>query len=178
MKYTYGHSTPEILRQKAEDILNTSASPSIPPRNVSQLSEADMRKLIQELDVHQVELELQNEELRLSKKQEESERYARGTLDALSEGIAILDDTGIILSVNRVWRELANDEAPVPANVCEGANYLEVCDAAYGPDILYSKAIAAGIRAIIQGEQSFFRPNIHATSFWIPMSKNDGSMCG
>ena len=51
-----------ILRQKAEDLLKNRSS-----KTHSQFSEADMLKYIHELEVHQVELEIQNEELLLAK---------------------------------------------------------------------------------------------------------------
>jgi PAS domain-containing protein len=64
----------------------------------------------------------------------ESERFARSTLDALSAHIAILDETGLIIAVNRAWRDFAQANHPPLSNVCEGANYLAVCDAGRGPD--------------------------------------------
>ena len=52
----------EKLRQKAEELLKTTT----PPGNIStpNLSESDMFKLVHELQVHQVELEMQHDELR------------------------------------------------------------------------------------------------------------------
>ncbi len=67
----------------------------------------------------------------------ESEHFAHATLDALSAHIAIIDADGTIVAVNRAWREFAETNAPtasLPAasarNVCEGANYVNVCRAA------------------------------------------------
>lgn len=65
----------EILRQKAEELLNTLPTPrdeqdkllSVPSKTSSPLSEINMMKLIHELEVYQVELELQNEELQRAK---------------------------------------------------------------------------------------------------------------
>ena len=47
------------LRKRAEKLLNEK-----PSKTILKLSEAEMLKLIYELEVHQVELELQNEELK------------------------------------------------------------------------------------------------------------------
>ena len=54
----------EILRQKAEALLKKR-----PAKTVSPPSEAEMQRLIHELEVHQIELEIQNEELIVAKTQ-------------------------------------------------------------------------------------------------------------
>ena len=84
-----------------------------------------------------------------------SERFARSTLDALGTHIAIIDGNGLILAINRAWREFA------VANVAKkevgvGANYLEVCDSSSGHYGEEAATVAAGIRAIIRGEQADF----------------------
>lgn len=62
MNNTDNHSEEEILRQKALDVLGMN-----PLKYESQLSETNLMTLILELEVHQVELEMQNEELQLAK---------------------------------------------------------------------------------------------------------------
>ena len=57
-------------------------------------------------------------------------RLAQATLDALSAHIAVLDDTGLIIAVNRAWRDFEKDNPQRSSNVNEGTNYLAVCDAA------------------------------------------------
>ncbi|MDA3797765.1 MAG: histidine kinase, partial [Kiritimatiellae bacterium] len=52
----------EILRQKAEAQFKKR-----PPKENLDLSEADTLRLIHELEVHQIELELQNDELQRAK---------------------------------------------------------------------------------------------------------------
>ena len=91
-----------ILRQKAEELLNTSASPSV--RKTGQhfdLSKAGMQKLIHELEVHQIELELQNEELMLAKSiaQDISEKYTE-LYDFAPLGYFTLSKEGEILNLN------------------------------------------------------------------------------
>ncbi|MBC7817878.1 MAG: PAS domain S-box protein, partial [Planctomycetaceae bacterium] len=85
----------------------------------------------------------------------ESERFARSTLDALSAHIAILDESGIILATNRVWREFALTNS-ANTDVGVGANYLDVCDQATGPCGEEAVAVAVGIRSVIRGEQEDF----------------------
>ncbi|MEI7501053.1 MAG: PAS domain S-box protein [Bacteroidota bacterium] len=59
-------SEADILRQKAETLLKNKSL-----KTSSQLSETETRKLIYELEVHQIELELRNEELGLAKERAE-----------------------------------------------------------------------------------------------------------
>ncbi|MEI7501050.1 MAG: hypothetical protein WCK84_11465 [Bacteroidota bacterium] len=55
---THTRSDAEILHRKAEELLKKKKL-----RATSMLSEADTLVLVHELEVHQMELELQNEEL-------------------------------------------------------------------------------------------------------------------
>ena len=86
----------------------------------------------------------------------ESERFASATLDALSAHIAILDDDGTILNVNRAWRDFARANSAGTANLSEGANYLNVCAAAHGPHSKEAAAFAVGFRSVLRGEQDEF----------------------
>jgi len=60
----------------------------------------------------------------------ESRRFAQLTLDALSTHIAVLDQDGCILAVNRAWRDFATANGVEADAVGEGINYLDVCDRA------------------------------------------------
>jgi PAS domain S-box-containing protein len=82
----------------------------------------------------------------------ESEWFARATVDALSAHIAIIDENGAIVAVNKAWRDFASNNQPIRSNVFEGANYLEVCERATGPDSENARAFARGIRMILRGE--------------------------
>jgi PAS domain S-box-containing protein len=86
----------------------------------------------------------------------ESERFAQATLDALSEHIAVLDDAGTIIAVNRAWRAFAESNLPLVSDINPGTNYLAVCDGARGPYAEDAAAVAAGIRAVISGARSAF----------------------
>jgi diguanylate cyclase (GGDEF)-like protein len=86
----------------------------------------------------------------------ESERFARATVDALSAHIAILDSAGTIVAVNHAWRDFAEANPPVVGNVCEGANYLEVCAAAQGEGEEAARDFAAGMREVLTGAREKF----------------------
>ena len=84
------------------------------------------------------------------------EWLAQATLDALSAHIAVLDDAGTIIAVNRAWHAFAESNPPLWSNVSEGANYLAVCDAARGANAAEAAPVAAAIREVIRGERGAF----------------------
>ncbi|MCZ7542866.1 MAG: PAS domain S-box protein [Anaerolineae bacterium] len=85
-----------------------------------------------------------------------SERFARSTLDGLSAHIAIVDETGAILAVNKAWRDFADANPPVAMNVCEGADYFQVCDGARGPSSEGAAEFVEGMRAVLAGRVELF----------------------
>ena len=86
----------------------------------------------------------------------QSERFSRAILDALTANIAILDESGVILRVNRAWHEFADGNSDNIASLCEGANYLLACDQTSGAGQETAVPFAAGIRAVIAGTQDEF----------------------
>ena len=86
----------EILRRKAEALLKLKSS-----KTVSQLSEVESLKLIHELEVHQIELELQNEELRQAWAEAKvaNEKYI-GLYDLAPSGYFTLSGKGEIIELN------------------------------------------------------------------------------
>ncbi len=82
-----------------------------------------------------------------------SEHALQSALDGLASSIAVLDERGTILLVNKRWREFAEQNGLAAASVCEGANYLQVCDAATGEHSEEAAAFAAGIRTVVSGEK-------------------------
>src|SRR5690242_16388101 len=77
--------------------------------------------------------------------------FGAGTVDALTSGIAILDQYGTIIAVNRVWREFARLNGLRLPRAGVGANYLTVCDSTVGADAATAQAAAARIRAVLDG---------------------------
>ncbi len=85
-----------ILRRKAEELFKKK-----PPKAVSQLTEAKTLKLIHELEVHQIELEMQNDELILAKEQAEavSDKYIE-LYDFAPSGYFTLSKESEIIEIN------------------------------------------------------------------------------
>lgn len=86
----------------------------------------------------------------------ESERFARGTLDALSAHIAIVNEAGDILAVNSAWRAFAAKASCAPGAVSEGANYFRACQGATGSEGETAGRIAQAIRQVLAGQVPFF----------------------
>ncbi len=88
---------------------------------------------------------------------QESERFAKSTIDALSKHLCVLDETGTIITVNKAWRDFsAANGGPADQRLAEGANYLDACDNATGDSRIQGREFAAGIRAVLQGELPIF----------------------
>jgi two-component system cell cycle sensor histidine kinase/response regulator CckA len=82
----------------------------------------------------------------------ESELLLRSTLDGLSFNIALLDEKGTILLVNKAWRKFAEQNGILSVSaVSEGSNYLQICDGASGESSEEAGPFAEGIRAVISG---------------------------
>jgi PAS domain S-box-containing protein len=87
---------------------------------------------------------------------QESNRYARTVLDGLGAAIAVLDQAGVVLSVNPAWRAFTLTHSGI-ADVARGSNYLAGCDNARSNEHVDGMAIAAGIRQVLAGERALFR---------------------
>jgi PAS domain S-box-containing protein len=88
---------------------------------------------------------------------EESTAIARGTLDALSAQICVLDSAGTVILANQAWRAFGVDKDCIGIGVSEGANYLAVCDNTGDGKRAKGMAIASGIRQVIARERELFR---------------------
>ena len=99
-------ATAAILRQKAEDLLIEK-----PLKSGSPLSEADTLKLIHELQVHQIELELQNEELLLanSAARDAAEKYTE-LYDSAPSGYFTISQKDEILELNICGSQMLGKE--------------------------------------------------------------------
>ena len=87
------------LRRQAEEIARGKAAQS--PENLELLSFEETRQTLHELRVHQIELEIQNEELRLMHKELESARTRYFDLyDMAPAGYVTISEKGLILEAN------------------------------------------------------------------------------
>ncbi|MDP2338173.1 MAG: PAS domain-containing protein [Bacteroidota bacterium] len=97
MKRTVDKSEVSILRQTAEALLKKKAA-----RERTQFSESEVLKLVHELEVHQIELEMQNDELIRSREREAelaTEKYVE-LYDFAPSGYFTLTKEGRIVDLN------------------------------------------------------------------------------
>jgi diguanylate cyclase (GGDEF)-like protein len=78
--------------------------------------------------------------------------FAGAVLDALPDATAILDSSGTIIAVNRVWLMFALDNGGNPETTGVGVNYLEVCARAAESGCTDAAEVLAGLRAVLAGE--------------------------
>ena len=95
-----------MLRRKAEDLLNE--------KQIAidkKIAEADTKKLVHELQVHQIELEMQNEELRQAYETAEQalKKYTM-LYDCSPMGYFTLDKEGKIRDLNLSGAEMLNEK--------------------------------------------------------------------
>jgi PAS domain S-box-containing protein len=70
--------------------------------------------------------------------------------------IAIIDETGAIVTVNKAWRDFARANGLAAQNYAEGANYLRACDSAAGAHSEEAAPFAEGIRSVLSGQRNSF----------------------
>ena len=102
MKHTGNKSEASILRQKAEGLLQNR-----PTKTASQLSESEILKLYHDLEVHDIELTLLNDELLLAKEQaDETSRKYTELYDFAPSGYFTISREGKILELNLTGAQL------------------------------------------------------------------------
>ena len=77
-------------------------------------------------------------------------------IDSLPFNLCVLGERGVIVAVNRAWREFAKANGGRPGAAGPGTNYLAVCAAAEGEDKEFAGAASQGIRDVISGKIEVF----------------------
>ena len=90
------------------------------------------------------------------KPSEFSDPFAKTVLNSISAHIAIIDTTGTIIETNRAWRDFAEKAGVKNGFSFIGRNYLDICDSADGERAEDARAVAAGIRSVIEGKAQEF----------------------
>src|SRR5918998_3718196 len=90
------------------------------------------------------------------KKEIQRSEERQQTLDSLSAHIAIIDESGTIVAVNKAWRHFAQASGVAGQDYAEGVNYLRVCDSAAGEYSEEAAPFAEGIRSVLSGRREKF----------------------
>jgi PAS domain S-box-containing protein len=96
------------------------------------------------------------EQKRATIAEREAHHFLQSTLDALGSHIAVLNEHGKIIAVNRAWRQFSEENQGTTVSCGDGANYLNACELARGDGALEAPAVAQGIREIMSGHQQQF----------------------
>ena len=79
-------------------------------------------------------------------------RFSQAILDSLPAHIAVLNEDGAIIAVNKVWTRFAAENAePGIRAIGIGVNYLEAAKRALGPYAQEGSAACLGIKAVLDG---------------------------
>lgn len=89
---------------------------------------------------------------------QQSELFAKATIDAVAKSLCVLDKTGTILAVNKAWRDFydANQPSFGHRDYSIGTNYLEVCRTTKGPEAVDALRMENGILAVMNGDADVF----------------------
>jgi PAS domain S-box-containing protein len=88
----------------------------------------------------------------------EREVFIHDVINSLSAHTAVLDEHGVILSVNEAWKRFAAENSGDENTVGPGINYLEVCRRSLdSPAGKFSREAGQGIQSVINGTCSSFR---------------------
>lgn len=84
-----------------------------------------------------------------------SENFLRATIDALSSRVAVLDETGTILTTNKAWDQFGEGLGRDVRSVYEGDNLVETFEAQPGTELSDgTRQIVAGVRDVIAGREA------------------------
>jgi diguanylate cyclase (GGDEF)-like protein len=82
--------------------------------------------------------------------------FAIDILNSLSAHVAVVDSSGVIVTVNDAWKRFAATHRSVEPGAYVGANYLAVCDAATERGDSVAGKVGAAIRTVLCGRQDTF----------------------
>ncbi|MEO8770611.1 MAG: PAS domain S-box protein [Ferruginibacter sp.] len=87
----------------------------------------------------------------------ESESFNRGILSSLNAHIAVIDTSGLIITVNKAWNDFAKLNGVTSLERCsEGSNYFDVCKKAISSGDEIAREALAGIRSVFRNENETF----------------------
>ena len=125
------------------------------------------------MDVHGLRRHIETLETDLARKAQQLEQLERArvhetqerervaammsaALDALPAHVALLDQSGAIVGVNRAWRSFAAQNGFEGDDGGVGTNYLQICEQATGPESDEAAIVAGGLRRVLAKQSDGF----------------------
>jgi len=93
---------------------------------------------------------------RAEKSASSSQILAQMTIDSLLSNICVLDEQGVIMALNKSWRDFSQSNQADPSRVGVGVNYLDICSRSVGSDDESAHHFRDGIRAVMSGASDAF----------------------
>lgn len=112
----------------------------------------------------------------------DSSEFLRSVIDSMADHIAVIDERGQIVFVNRSWQQFGSANAATLENSWEQVNYLSVCHAAANAGDDFGEKASEGITAVIdqQKDEFFLEYPCHspAQARWFNMRVSPVFHCG
>jgi len=87
---------------------------------------------------------------------DDSYKFLSLVLDAITENIVVINDTGEIQFVNKTWSEFGDNNACMIGDSWKGVNYIDECDKAAAMGDEFGAQASEGIKSVIAHEQENF----------------------
>ncbi|ABD89287.1 hypothetical protein [Rhodopseudomonas palustris] len=84
-------------------------------------------------------------------------RELAAMLDPLPAHVVLLDEAGDIVVTNSGWRRFARENTLNDHAYCVGRNYLEICEQAFRSGVQDGRAVADGIRSVLNDNVEQFK---------------------
>lgn len=97
-----------------------------------------------------------SERVKVNEQLRDLQQMAQATLDSISANICVVNDKGIILSINKSWEEFAKRNNAEWNNVTVGSNYFEACENATEPDRDDALQFLWGIHLVLRGDKKYY----------------------
>lgn len=148
---TIMHPDIEQIREQAKQKAKSAHQPDL-----ASMTHEEIQRLFYEMQSKQIESELYARQLRIRLEQYAMKAELLEAVDAISAHLAIINETGTIIAVNKAWERFARYNTAEMSRIGIGINYFDICDNTNGPDAGIAAEFAQGMRAVLAGEQSGF----------------------
>ncbi len=97
------------------------------------------------------------ERKKIEEKLRSSELFNIGVLNSLSSHIAVINKSGVIISVNEAWKKFATDNGETTLQrTGVGSNYFQVCEKSAKAGEIAATQTLKGMKSVLSGESPLF----------------------